>query len=478
MMQVIQQALVMGYTAAQVLGFIGSKIPHMNQGISNAKNRGYKDEDILKFLQGKIKVDNGAADQKSSQMNSYLSNIGRKTKQEKSNQKGRFLKGALGIGATALTAYGAYKNYSGLINQGIQALTGGSSPPNNPIQPQPAQPNPGANLGVATPGQGIRGSNPNAPLPNQPILSPPNQPTGGQNVAANSLSPSSGNSPPSPIDSSALLQQLGIKEKVDNLLNNNPPEIVSQAALSFNPAIKKMMEKGEMPPIQDIINDYASKLQTQQPQPEQNLPPEGAEVTQPIIQEKPQEIPKEYEPIPLKDPKIGDNVVTPEGNFGEIKHIGPKDVVVNIDGKLKKYDIDELEQEPAFMQELVNHILKIQEEDRSSNVALVGYSPRTNTLSVQHHNGEMFEYYGVPDDIAKNIQEKNAVPITEGQTEFGEFGAQDERSLGAALSKFIYKDPRWKKSKKGEKPNPNYQRVDTLYDRYTALRKKSKKPKS
>ena len=83
MIQLIQQALLMGHTVSQVLNFIGTKIPNMTPAISNAKKRGYSDDDILKFLQGKIKVDKKQAERKLSIVEENFAGAGIRSKEEK-----------------------------------------------------------------------------------------------------------------------------------------------------------------------------------------------------------------------------------------------------------------------------------------------------------------------------------------------------------------------------------------------------------
>ena len=73
------------------------------------------------------------------------------------------------------------------------------------------------------------------------------------------------------------------------------------------------------------------------------------------------------------------------------------------------------------------------------------------------------------------ITNKLHIPITEGKNIFGAWSPEDKESLGAALFQEIISDPLYKKPKKGEPPNPNYVKLDTMYDYWKKLRKQPKR---
>ena len=145
----IQQAITMGYTAAQILKFISSKFKSSSSGITNAQKQGYDDEEILRFLSGKIKPKNQKnLDSQLSSQEKYLKSVGINTKEEKSDTRNRFLSSAIGTGITAIGAYNAYKNYDGML-KGLGQTFGlggtNSNPPNNPETSARGMPAPGPN---------------------------------------------------------------------------------------------------------------------------------------------------------------------------------------------------------------------------------------------------------------------------------------------------------------------------------------------
>ena len=115
MIPAIQQALMMGYTATQVLKYVSGKVKNLEKGIDGARSSGYRDEDILKFLSGKLSPKNKSGMKKQvGEMDKYLSDIGMKTQDERAEQKSRGIKTAIGVAGTAITAYAAYKGYKGM----------------------------------------------------------------------------------------------------------------------------------------------------------------------------------------------------------------------------------------------------------------------------------------------------------------------------------------------------------------------------
>lgn len=118
MIPLIQQAMVMGYGAEKILSFLGNKIPGMQSGLANAKSSGYSDDDILNFLKNKIPQKDPKGSQKySNQLDTYLSSNGITTKEERSETRNKGIKTALGVAGTAMGAYKAFENYSGIADQ-------------------------------------------------------------------------------------------------------------------------------------------------------------------------------------------------------------------------------------------------------------------------------------------------------------------------------------------------------------------------
>jgi hypothetical protein len=179
-------------------------------------------------------------------------------------------------------------------------------------------------------------------------------------------------------------------------------------------------------------------------------------------------------PIPIEE--IKDVVITPNGP-GEIEFEGKEGIIADVNGKQKSYRKDDYVKTDKEIIKAVQNILNIPEVDKSSNIVLFLYNPKDAEMYVQFHDGSTYKYYDVDPDKVYRIANKMGIPITKGQNIYGAWSQEDRRSLGAAFHKEILKDPKYKKAAKGQPPNPNYYKLETLYDYWEKLRKKPKKKK-
>lgn len=170
-------------------------------------------------------------------------------------------------------------------------------------------------------------------------------------------------------------------------------------------------------------------------------------------------------------------VMTPEGP-AEIKHDGEAGKIVKTEKGQKSFAHDDIEKVPEDVIQAVSNILQIPEEDRSSNIALFMYNPQDSEMYFQFHDGSAYKYYGIDPEKVFRLANKMSIPITSGQNIFGAWSPDDKKSLGATFYQEVLKDPKYKKSKKGEPPNPNYVKLETLYDYWEKLRKKKYVKKS
>ena len=180
--------------------------------------------------------------------------------------------------------------------------------------------------------------------------------------------------------------------------------------------------------------------------------------------------PEEQSVAPTKDSVV----MTPEG-AGTIHKAHGDNAYVEVDGKLKKVPSNELEQPPEDVVKAVSDILKIPEIDRSSNVSLFVYDPDESRAYFQFHDGSVYRYNDIDPQVVQDIAAKNATPITSGQNVYGAWSPEDPHgSLGAAFWAYLLKDPKYAKNKKGQPENPNYKKLQTLYDYWVKLRKRKK----
>ena len=156
---------------------------------------------------------------------------------------------------------------------------------------------------------------------------------------------------------------------------------------------------------------------------------------------------------------------------GEIVKETPKDAVINIDRGMKKVPKSSIEAPSQEALKAVQDILQIPEIDRSSVVSLFTYDPTENKMYIQYHNGETYKYSNITPEEVEQVASKNNIPITKGENIYGAWSPEDKQSLGSALFKYVLSNPKYKKPKKGEPANPNYIKLETLYDYWKKLRK-------
>ncbi len=187
---------------------------------------------------------------------------------------------------------------------------------------------------------------------------------------------------------------------------------------------------------------------------------------------------EEEQNVPEEILEQAKNIVSTPIGPAEIKHDGKEGKIVQTEKGQKSFPHDQVEQVPDDVIQAVSNILQIPEVDRSSNIALFMYNPQDAEMYFQFHNGEAYKYYGIDPEKVFRLANKMSIPITSGQNIFGAWSPEDKKSLGATFYQEILKDPKYKKSKKGEAPNPNYVKLDTLYDYWEKLRKKKSPKKS
>lgn len=466
MIPIIQQAIFMGYTAHQILNFLGKKLPQMTSGISDARGRGYKDEDILKFLQGKIKVDNKGAQESKSHMESYLSSSGLKTKQEKQQDKARFIKGALGVAGTALGAYGAYKNYSNLFNTGTKTLGG---------EVLPAIPEKALQLGSGL-------------------------------IKQQQEQPASDDVPIPPMED-VLLNASNFVKKALNGINMDQlsapqrnrvvyaskklQELEKEGAKTSDHRVKKILEFLE----KSLSGTGFTSVEVEQERfgeeygtPEENQTIEGIREDEKIdeIPEEGQKIEgiKEVE-IPEEDENIKEEVetkkiaITPSNDFGTIESIENGVVTLDIDGKKKRYreeDIIETESDPTELADTYERLISQMEEASgqpvSRNVYYAAYDDDHKELVYIPHSGRTYIYDEISPEDAKALTDLMTQRKTSGENYIGAWEEGTQSPIGAAISQLILK----LQKERGGKGKEYMRRYEMVYDALEPA-KKAKKEK-
>ena len=434
MIPLIQRALVMGYTAKTVLDFIGTKLPNMGDNVSNARNRGYSDDDILKFIQGKIPL-NKPQQKDASDMDKHLSNIGFKTQEQRKYDKGKALKGILGVGIAGLGAYQAYKNYSGFFSQ------------NEPEQPQPISSRP----------EEIEGSEADEKIQTK-------------------------------TSSSDILDQLNIKDTVETMAEaGNSPDLISTALSSrLSSDQQKLLKENAPQGLSQIITEYIALKGEGQPQesPEalQEMQQAQADI-QEVPEEALQEIPEPEEE--LEEIKKGSTIMTPKGEIGTIEELPGKIAKIKVGDKTEIQETDRLTNLPypeKDMADLYEDLIKGIEtetgQEISRNVYWAGYDPEANELSYIPHSGKLYVYGDIDEEIASQLTSLMSQRKTTGQNYIGGWTEGTKSPIGVKMSQLIQRLQKERGGKGSEYKN----RFDVVYDAFEpakeALKKRKKEEKN
>lgn len=497
--------LAYGYTAQQILEFLGKLYPNVGQSIQLAQKGGKKADEIFDFLSKFDDKQLKELDKKDSR-NPLIAAT---TRAQEGDLEGlsTLSKYALGAAATAGGIYGAAKGLPALANRGIR--------PSQIIPAQMGLPQTGQTPRLPSNGQAMQGTATSPPKPS----GPPSQPQAP--IPANQM-------PTNPINPGKIFDELGLSSLIKNMkqAGNGTKEISAYLNSSLSGPLrqkaKEAIKASGAQGLQDLLDQYLSEDQEQQ-QAEQQLDETVGEtplVTSPNMQQPAEQqqvedvsdpiqnesitqdeleqqntssepememqnqlqdqpvIPRntEYtqkEVYPKPQPKTGDIVTTVNGNIGEIKAINGKKALIKDNGKVHQIDVDEIEEPDEDVINTVQNLLKIPEVDKSSVVSLFTYDPQDNAMYIQYHNGETYKYRDLDRTKVEILADKLGIPITKGQNIFGAWSQDDKKSLGAALIKEIIKDPKYGKNQEGL----TWNKLQTHYDYWKKLRKPAKNPR-
>lgn len=419
MIPLINQAILMGYTATQVLDFLGKKIKNILPGITNAKSQGYSDEDILKFLSGKIKpASQSGVDKQVSEQDKYLSNIGFKTKEEREATKAKFISGAINLGSTTLGGYAL----SRALPKAAQALGGlipGMQQPNNALKQ------------ISSPSSPSSISPPPPPIPSAP-------PSAEQTL--NKLAP-------------AVQEIKGPSDVLWNALSQGKTKGVDADTDALLRIAKKMQTTGEISTKEDF--DRLFQLFTQKRKEGKNLPSALREATKEFDQVKLSQ-PSKIESInqqsevstnapiiktqSMPTETVGSLALTPQGDIGEIESVKNGIAKIKVGDIYKTRKTEDIEPLPISKPDLAdlyqNLIQAIPEDARSSVINFAGYDANANELIFRPHSGAAYVYKDIPQEFADKLKNAMFKAKTNGENFYGSWSS-GEGSRFAGLSQLI-----------------------------------------
>lgn len=473
----ITNLISMGYAASEILNFIGKKVKNLNKGIEEARFAGHNDDDILKFISGKIpKGKKKEVDQVVSDQEQYLKNIGIKTKQERQESTRKGLNTALSVGATALGAYGLYKQYASKYPRGEWDFNKREVPQDAMQIEGQSQPQIGYNPGLE---KGPKGPNQFQMIPgNVPI-----QPS--QQVIKNAKQPGiQPLNPPSSIpavpsatnvvDPEKYLKDKGLLDQVNTMLQaGNKPEQITALLSAKNTSGR--LRGGEDAELLQAIQNYTQKkstivneekiLQDQGTSQELQLDNTSEETTQTPKTEKP------------KAQERGNVVSLSNGEIGIIDDLKKDHAVVEVNGKKKPVKLDEIEELPISQKdladmhdELIAGMQKETGQDVSRNVMWAGYDPEKNQLKYLPWDGDLYTYDDISPDIVERLTNLLTQRKSSGKNFIGPWVAGTASPIGAAMYQIIKE----LQSERGGKGKEYSGKAKPIYSAYEPSIKASK----
>lgn len=410
-MNPILTALSSGYSAKQVLKYLSQHNPKLAQQITSALNAGHSLDHVINFISKNEKKLGKLIPEKENRSNNLY-----KTAQTSIHPS---LEGAgkigLGLATAGAAGYALSRAAPAILGQlrgPLQQATQSSTSQLSNLSPQPS-------LLTAQQGQPSQG-NISTPSPQQNPQQPPNN-----------LSPQIMPQQPVPvqpegkiINVSEIFTNNQSKEKIDNLLEaGNGPIEVSGYFKKFHPDIAKKIEKESGMSLEKVVEQYNAENKT-------------------INQDKVEEL--------IDKPIVkGESVIAPEG-LGQVKEIRNGKAIVEIDGKLNKVDVDDLEK-PVFSEDDIatkyeELMAMIPEEHRSGFIQWAGYDEDKNTLGFIPRGGKYEELTNITPEEAKLVKEGKGVARTTGQNTEG-LWIVGEDTRGGIISQIIHDRRKKNKSK-------------------------------
>ena len=401
MANLINKAFAQGFTSKQVLDFITKKYPKYAKQVNKALSTGFSVDQIMSFITGgKAGLTKERSQGGTEFEQTRLRDI---QKREDLNRNaiatGTALTASLAAPTLIPMAANAFQRalpatLQTLVPNLIPTLTGqtGTQPPAPPTGQSPTLPQ-------AAPATNI---------PQQPPI---------QQIPTNIPQPSTAQQPQ--INSTELLTKTRLKDSVDKILREpkNGPEQVLAYFQTLHPEEVKKFEKETGQKFSDVVADYAQNAQKQ--------PLEASKA------EDQTEVPK------IEKSSV---VATPNG-IGTVKEIRGDKALVEVDGKLSKVDVSEIEP-PTYSEDEIadaydNLMAKIPEEHKSGFISWGGYDEDTNTLGFIPRGGKYEELHDITPEEAQMVKDATGTARTTGETREG-LWVMGESTRGGIISQIIH----------------------------------------
>jgi hypothetical protein len=291
--------------------------------------------------------------------------------------------------------------------------------------------------------------------------------------------------PPSPINDTGIIPQpitslqpeektiTDIKAPQDVLWNSlleNSKKKINPEIDGFLKIARTMKTTGEITSKEDFDKLYS--LFEQKKSEGMSLPKALKEASNEFDKQKTQ---TENKPISKNE-----TVATPHG-IGDVKEVRGDKAIVDVDGKLHKVSLDELEASPLpekdladLYDELKSGIEKATDEEMSRMVDYAGYDPTKNTLAFLPYTGGLYVYEDISPEDANLLRNVLNVRKTSGENFIGVWKKDSKSPIGSAMSALIKK----LQEERGGKGKEYSHKFETVYKSHEPAILASKKKKT
>lgn len=470
----ISKALSSGYTSKQVIDFLLRKFPQHSEKIKSAMAAGFTVEQVLKYIGGGRKALTEEPIEATTEHQQT-----RKTDIQRRENVNKSALAAGGAAFSPLIASGAQAALSRALPQSLQKLMPG-------IQNAIAS----SSLDQGMPSSPQFQGQPQTQTLEMP-LSSQQPPINAPNIAQTSgLQQPEGKN----IDVGELLNKRGLLKHVEALAKEKrDPKEIAGILYSKYPNEMKDFQKEAGENMEDAIADFMGQQQNM-PKNAENLGispesvennPENKQIND-LLPKSNESVEEIIEPVKKEEikPKIEKKsiVSTPEG-VGEVREIRGDKALVEVDGKIHKVDVEDLEESPLpekdladLYDDLLRGIESETGEDVSRMVQWAGYNPKNNTLTFLPYTGKLYKYGNISKEDVELLTDILSTRKTTGENFIGIWKKDSKSPIGAALSTLIKR----LQAERGGKGNEYEETHEPIYSAHepAILAKKNKKKKN
>jgi len=493
-MQAVQQALVQGYSIKKIIDWLTKNKGQLSSAIKEAMRQGYNEDQIEEYLTRSAGMPFSAKNRALPGMTEEEKGRGIHYKGSKAQRNiGNILQTAAVAAPVAAASYALSPMLTAALGRAAPQLMQTAAqrfPALAPLFGQmgqmgqaPLQPQ-GTALPATQPGQAV--AQPQTPALQNPVATPA-LPTGGGGAIAGNILNSFLSTPMGKLAQnvssqyqdvptvSGIIRHFFDKEvnkferatgaKLEDILSQvlsksekNIPSVTAAESQELNPQSQissaeeaekptaippsNLEEKSDIRKEATIENarhlhdlwEKSNKVHPFEKVLKTNLKLDDAQAKQLAASFEEAKSPKVEEPSKIEKNSV---VSSPQG-IGQVREIRNGQALIDVNGKLNKVSVEDLEPEPEEIKraEIIIKPEEIPENLRSAALGFVSVPKSRRDIDIMYGpSGKFYRYYRkdgkpVPDDIVEKLREGQTMPISSGDTYMGAFDASIADSRG------------------------------------------------